>query len=92
MTQRYFFKFCDRDGCTLEQLKAFDKAPVAHKVCFVSRPMPNLQTVVRIPDITTGEMPDGLTLSYISPRYFDAAGWINGTDGHPRWPQLLSRV
>jgi uncharacterized protein (DUF1919 family) len=82
---RLFFKFCDRDGCTPDQLAAFDAAPVAHKVCFVSRPMPHLSNAVYIPGSQSGQVPDGLHLSRVSPSYFDAASWINGSDGRPRW-------
>lgn len=80
-----YFKFCDRDGCTSEQLAQFDSLPFAHKVCFVSSPSPSLNSTVWIPNCTERQVPDGLQLSRISPRFFDAAGWVNGTDGSPRW-------
>jgi uncharacterized protein (DUF1919 family) len=80
---RLYFKFCDRDGCSPEQLAAFDAAPLAHKVCFVSRPMPELKSAVWIPESTGGQVPDGLQLSYLSPKYFDAASWLNGGGGKP---------
>ena len=79
--ERLFVKFCDRDGCTQEQLAAFDQLPYQHKVCFVSKPAPDLQSAVCIPSSDDGCVPDGLRLSRISPRYFDAAGWINGNGG-----------
>jgi len=82
---RLFFKFCDRDGCSLTQLAEFDATAVAHKVCFVSKPMAHLRSAVWIPDSKAGYVPDGLQLSRISPSYFDAASWINGCDGQPRW-------
>jgi uncharacterized protein (DUF1919 family) len=84
---RLFFKFCDRDGCTQDQLAAFDSAPIAHKVCFVSRPSPQLRHAVLIPSEHDSQVPDGLSLSRISPRYFDTAGWIMGSNGRPRWWQ-----
>jgi uncharacterized protein (DUF1919 family) len=84
---RLFFKFCDRDGCTQDQLAAFDSAPIAHKVCFVSRPSPQLRHAVLIPSEHDSQVPDGLSLSCISPRYFDTAGWIMGSNGRPRWWQ-----
>ena len=86
-----FFKFCDRDGCTPEQLAAFDAAPVVHKVCFVSRPAPHLKSAVWIPNCDE-QVPDGLQLSRISPKYFDAADWINGSDGRSRWWHPLRRA
>lgn len=82
---RLFFKFCDRDGCTPEQLAAFDAAPVAHKVCFVSRPAPGLGCAVHVPGAAGGQVPDGLQLSRVSPAYFDAAGWVAGTGTRPGW-------
>ena len=86
---RIFVKFCDRDGCTPEQIAAFDRLPWRHKVCFVSRPMPELESTVWIPESDGPTVPDGLQLSRISPRYFDAAGWINGQGGRSRWRTML---
>jgi len=80
-----FFKFCDRDGCTPEQLAAFDAAPYLNKVCFVSKPSPHLRSAVWIPNIEEGQVHDGLRLSQVSHKYFDAAGWITRGEGHPRW-------
>jgi uncharacterized protein (DUF1919 family) len=82
---RLFFKFCDRDGCSASQLAAFDSAPVAHKVSFVAKPFSHLKSSVWIPESSDGQVPDGLKLSQISTRYFDAASWLNGDEGHPRW-------
>ena len=82
--QRFFYKFCDRDA-SLEHLTAFDAAPVAHKVCFVADPSVKLQSAVYIPGSRDGQVPDGKKLSRISPRYFDAAAWINSGDGRPHW-------
>ena len=82
---RLFFKFCDRDGCTRQQLESFDTSPVAHKVIFISTPSPSLTNAVWIPSGGATQVPDGLQLSRISPAYFDVVGWINGTDGTPPW-------
>jgi len=43
---RLFFKFCDRDGCSFEQLKRFDSLPFKNKVCFVSRPQLEIRCVL----------------------------------------------
>lgn len=80
-----FFKFCDRDGCTEEQLAAFEQAPPKNKVCFVSKPMPSLGSAVWIPSGESDQVADGLRLSQISPAYFDAAAWIRGGNGKPHW-------
>jgi uncharacterized protein (DUF1919 family) len=89
---RLFFKFCDHGGINPRHLATFDAAPVAHKVCFVAQPAPQLKSAVLIPDTSDRHVPDGIALATISPRYFDAAGWINGADGRPRWWQVLRRA
>ena len=81
---KLFFKFCDRDGCTADQLVSFDACNVANKVCFVSRPMKNLQHSVWIPESDGRQVPDAIQLSRLSPKYFDVADWINGGSGSPR--------
>jgi uncharacterized protein (DUF1919 family) len=83
--ERLFFKFCDRDGCSAAELAAFDGAAVAHKVCFVSKPHAHLGSACWIPGSRDGQVPDGMQLSRISPKYFDAASWLNGHTGHPKW-------
>lgn len=82
---RLFVKFCDRDGCTYDQLTQFDQLPLQNKVCFASKPMPELHSAIWIPESEGSSVPDGLKLSSLSPKYFDAAAWINGANGHPRW-------
>lgn len=81
---KLFVKFCDHDGCTLEQLRTFDALPLPRKVCFTSRPLPQLATAVWIPETEGGNVPNGLKLSKISHRYFDAADWLAGGSGRPR--------
>jgi uncharacterized protein (DUF1919 family) len=80
-----FVKFCDRDGCTYDQLMQFDRLPLQNKVCFSSKPLPTMRSAIWIPDSEGNSVPDGAKLSALSPKYFDAAAWINGTNGHPRW-------
>jgi uncharacterized protein (DUF1919 family) len=82
---RLFFKFCDRDNCSPAQLAAFDATPAAHKVCFVSKPLTHLTSAVWVPGSSDGQVPDGGQLSRISHKYFDAASWVNGFDGRPKW-------
>jgi uncharacterized protein (DUF1919 family) len=82
---RLFFKFCDRDECTVDQLMAFDNLPFGNKVCFVSKPSLHMGSAVWIPGCSDGQVADGLQLSKISPRYFDSVGWLNGSDGKPKW-------
>jgi uncharacterized protein (DUF1919 family) len=82
---RLFFKFCDRDGCSSTQIAAFNALPLTNKVCFVSKPYPDLECAVCIPSCGDGQVPDGLQLSRISPKHFDTAGWICGSSTKPRW-------
>jgi uncharacterized protein (DUF1919 family) len=90
--ERIFVKFCDREGCTDEQLSAFDRLPYTNKVCFVAKPAGHLQSAVWIPESTGDSVPDGLRLASLSPRYFDAVAWINGHVTSSRWPRLLRAV
>lgn len=87
-----FFKFCDRELCSEDQIAVFDGIAAEHKVCFVSKPMPNIKTAVWIPESESHQVVDGLKLSHISPRYFDAANWLNGGSGKPRWWRPLNSI
>lgn len=81
---RLFFKFCDRDGCSLEQIRAFDRASFANKVFFASKKYDGIKSSVFIPNCTEGQVPNGLHLSSISHRFFDAARWIRCGNGKTR--------
>lgn len=39
-------KFCDQNGATEEQIRAFDQLPYPHKVCFTARAYPGAGSVV----------------------------------------------
>jgi uncharacterized protein (DUF1919 family) len=78
---RLFFKFCERDGCTREDLRAFDALPFSNKVCFVSKPMPVLKSAVWIPESRNGQVPHGGELSEISSKYFDTLRWLKRARG-----------
>ncbi len=73
---RIFFKFDDRDSATEQQLQEFQSLPLKNKVCFVSEANQGPGRVVVPSESET--VPDGLKLSQLSPRYFDAAAWIAG--------------
>jgi uncharacterized protein (DUF1919 family) len=78
------FKFCDHhvsldpeEGAPL--LEAFDRLPLAHKVCFLGRHQPALKCGVILREcLPAGRVPDGHAAYRPSLRYFDAAGWLNG--------------
>ena len=38
-------KFCDRDQCTEDLIRRFDKLPYSHKVCFTAKEYPDIQSV-----------------------------------------------
>ena len=84
-----FIKFDDRDECTPEQIQQFDGLPFKNKVCFVSKPYSSLDSTIFYPTLGDG-VPDGVTLSQNSYRYFDAVSWINGAARPWKWPLLNS--
>jgi uncharacterized protein (DUF1919 family) len=87
---RWFFKFDDRDGCTKEQLDTFVRLPQKNKVLFTTRRDVSGECVVRIP-LDQPCVPDGLELSRLSPRFFDAADWLKGGTGHSKpWTRWLN--
>ena len=45
----------ERDGCTEEDIRSFDALPYKNKVCFVSRPMPEIKSAYYIPGTERNE-------------------------------------
>lgn len=91
--RQLFVKFCDREGCSDDHLAQFDELPFQNKVFFSSKPLPEVRSAIWIPESKGNSVPDGAKLSALSPRYFDAAAWINGTSTKPRqWATLPSMV
>ena len=78
---RIFFKFDDRDGATEDQLSEFSEMPHRNKVVFTSSSKAGIGRVV-IPNCIES-VPDGLELSKISYKYFDACAWISGRRMRP---------
>ena len=81
---KWFFKFCDRDGCTPGQIAAFDQLPFPNKVFFTTQRDCSSSCGVKIP-LNEPCVPDGLALSRLSPAYFDTADWLAGGPGRVRW-------
>ena len=81
---RLFFKFCDRDDYTPDQLATFDQLPFRNKVFFTTRKDCPVRCAVRIP-WHEDRVPDGLVLSRVSPAYFDGVDWLNGGSGRVKW-------
>lgn len=81
---RWFFKFCDRDGCTAEQMAGFDQFAFRNKVLFTTQRDCPARCAVRIPSKEPC-VADGLALSRLSPAYFDTIDWLNGGSGSVKW-------
>ena len=89
---QWFFKFCDRDGCTLGQMTAFDQLPFTNKVLFTTHQDCVARCAVHIPSDNT-TVPDGLVLSKLSPKYFDSVNWLNGGSGRINcWTRALTCI
>ncbi|HEX3797830.1 MAG TPA: DUF1919 domain-containing protein [Verrucomicrobiae bacterium] len=74
-------KFCDRDGCTPAQMAKFDALNFSKKVCFTSRPYPQIKCGVWVREEKGPTVADGLVLSRMSYKYFDAVKCIRTGDG-----------
>lgn len=76
-----FFKFDDRDQASEQQLLEFSSLPLRKKVMFCGKHKTKPGRVT-IPE-GSDSVPDGLELSKISRRYFDACAWISGRKMRP---------
>jgi uncharacterized protein (DUF1919 family) len=76
-----FFKMCDRDGATTQQIDRFLSLPFENKVFFSAHPIP--RTVWIEECSSQGVVADGAALFPIGLRYFDHVEWLNqGGLGH----------
>lgn len=76
---RIFLKFDDLDGVDEAQARRFFALNFPNKVFFTATKdlAMKFSSAIYIPT-PAGKLPDGLTLSKISPLYFDSAAWISG--------------
>ena len=80
-----FYIMTERDGCTHDDLVAFDELPYENKVVFVSRPMPEISCSFYDPSfpVVNGEL-DVLS-NYVSKlsgrRYLDAFDYVSFFNG-----------
>lgn len=80
-----FILFNDRDGCTYDDMKAFDKLPFENKVIFTNRPYPDIKSSFYIRGFENQNyvgdcfdyVPKGLGKKYYD--QFDYVSWFNGT-------------
>ena len=87
-----FFKFCDHDGATDDQLRAFDDMAELSRVCFVGRRVDGTARAVFVKDCVSERVPDGGELSKLSPRYFSVVDWIKSGGGGGMRPWLCNRL
>ena len=81
--QNLYVIMSERDGCTYEHIREFDKLPYEHKVIFVHKPMPEIESAIYIPgtelDGKDGQWIQPLT-SYLhrfsSKRYIDLFDYV----------------
>lgn len=85
---RWFFKFDDRDDADAEQIEAFCGLPLANKVCFTATAY-SCDTVVVAAEPGRAHVPDGVTLSKISPRYFNTMQWLSSLPSFVPVPALV---
>jgi uncharacterized protein (DUF1919 family) len=62
----------------------FDQLPFPNKVLFTTKRNYSFRCAANIPS-KEPSVPDGLTLSRLSPTYFDTADWLNGGTGRVKW-------
>ena len=80
-----FYVMTERDGCTHDDLIAFDELPYKNKVVFVSRPMPEISCSFDDPSFpVTGGQLDVLS-NYVSKlsgrRYLDVFDYVSFFNG-----------
>lgn len=81
-----FYIMTERDGCTYDDLVAFDELPLRNKVVFVSKPMPEIASSFYDPSfpVVGGEL-DVLS-NYVSKlsgrRYLDAFDYVSFFNGN----------
>jgi uncharacterized protein (DUF1919 family) len=78
-----FIIMTDRDGCTKELIKRFDRLPYKNKIIFTAKPYPDIQSVVYVPGYEQ-ENSVGLLTSIISitgtrafAKKFNYIDWLN---------------
>lgn len=77
--QNLYFLFTDRDGCTKEDLLAFDKLPYANKAVFINHINPSIKSAVYIPGFEQEESV-GVCIEYVSKwsiyKHYDAFDYV----------------
>ena len=79
-----FVMMSEQNGCTMDDLEAFDRLPYEHKVVFTKKPYENIRSAVYVPGFE--EQRDLVTMLafksiFSSERYYDMfpyVDWLNG--------------
>ena len=85
---RWFFKFDDREGATVNDIREFCSLPLANKVCFTRRAS-SLPTIVIPGEPGDTQVCDGVALSRISHHYFNTLRWVSTRPTQIPLPSLL---
>lgn len=80
-----FFMMTERDGCTIDDIVAFDSLPYENKVVFVSKPMPEIPSAFYDPSFPIDGGGVGVLSNYVSRisgrRYLDAFDYVSFLNG-----------
>jgi uncharacterized protein (DUF1919 family) len=74
-----FFKFCDHDGASEDQIRCFDNMANLSRVCFTGRKYDWTSRCVYVAGCAESRVPDGGELAKVSGKYFSAVDWIKGS-------------
>lgn len=76
-----FYVMTERDGCTHDDLVAFDELPYRNKVVFVSKPMPDIASAFYDPSFPVTEGEVDVLSNYVSKlsgrRYLDTFDYVS---------------
>lgn len=80
-----FYVMTERDGCTHDDLVAFDELPYRNKVVFVSKPMPDIASAFYDPSFPVTEGEVDVLSNYVSKlsgrRYLDTFDYVSFFNG-----------
>ena len=74
----WFFKICDRDKVSIDELIRFHNLPYKNKISFGITPIDkDINHITITENDNNKSVPDGVTLYKISHKYFDPLEWVN---------------
>jgi uncharacterized protein (DUF1919 family) len=85
---RWFFKFDDREGATVDDIREFCGLPLANKVCFTHRASGS-PTIVIPGEPGDTQVRDGVALARISRHHFNTLRWVSSRPAQIPLPSLL---